>query len=179
MKWRRDQWVQYFIVLVVTIGVLFCGQLIWHKYAVAKPLDKELLQIKGVESVQWEDNRKDGDGVVITVALGPVVDLENTYGEIGDTVKRIMGHRAVKIVLREHRTPELENVYYKIHYQVQEAISTGKFVAMADNIQAQAKASQVDAKVYVDARYVYIELDKGVGRLYSVVPRQADNQEVN
>jgi hypothetical protein len=179
MKWRRDQWAQYLVVLALTVGVLICGQLFWHKYAVTGPLDKELLQIKGVESAQWQDSNKGDDDLKLNVALGPVVNLQQTYGEINAAVKRKIGQRAVLISLRDHRGPELEDLYYQINFNIQEAISTGRFVAMADTIRDRAKADRVSAKVYVDAKNVYIQLAKGTDYLYTVVPRQPGIQEVD
>ena len=49
---------------------------------------------------------------------------------------------------------------------------------MVDRINAEAAATGDEAKVYVDSHYVYVQLSKGSGWLYTVVPRQANTQEV-
>jgi L-alanine-DL-glutamate epimerase-like enolase superfamily enzyme len=177
MQWKRDKWTVYVIALVITVAVMVSGQLLWQKYAMAKPLDRGLQAIQGVESARWEEAGKTGEAVV-KVTLGQVDNLQKTYGEIAATAKKSLGRRAFRIELRDHRTPALEELFQNINLSVQEAIFTGNFVAMTERVKAQAGAAQADARIYVDARYVYVQLAKGSEALYAVVPRQADSQEV-
>lgn len=178
MTGKRDNWTIFIIVLVATVATLVCGQLLWQKFAVAKPLDKGLQEIQGVEAATWGDNNKNTDCVIMDVSLGQVANLQKTYGGITDTAKRILGRKPFRVVLHDHRTPELESLYYTVHYQIQEAIVTGNFVVLAERIEEKAAAAKVDAKVYVDTKNVYVQLTKGTDAFYAVIPRQPDNQEV-
>ena len=177
MMWDRNNWLTYGAVLVVTVIILVCGQFIWNKYAIAKPLDKGLQQVQGVEAASWEDG-KNSENVALNITLDQVDNLQKTYGEITDTAKQVLGHKAFRVVLHDHRTPELEKLYYSVHYNIQEAIFTGNFSAMAGAVDKQAEAAQAKAKVYVDTGYVYVQLTKGPDALYTVVPRQPGSQEV-
>lgn len=176
MIWKRDEWAMYLVVMLITVIVLVSGQLLWHRYTVAKPLDKSLQEIQGIESVKWNDGDKSGT-VLIEVTLHQVDNLEKTYGQIIEKSKGILGRKAFKVQLNDHRTPELAELYYKIHYCVQEAISNGNFVSMERQIQSEAKAAGVQSRIYVDSANVYIQLDKGSDALYTVVPRHADNTQ--
>ncbi|MBP2653067.1 MAG: hypothetical protein H6Q73_636 [Firmicutes bacterium] len=178
MTWNHNNWTVYAATLFITIAVLVAGQLVWNNYGIAKPLNKSMQDIPGVEGATWNEAGKNSDGITITVTLGQVADLQKTYNQIMSTSKKILGRRSFSVILDDHRTPELESLYYDIHYYVQEAITTGNFAAMADSIKAHARTAQVEARVYVDAKYVYVELTKGQTALYSVIPRQSSSQEV-
>lgn len=177
MMWNRYNWLTYVVVLVATVVTLVGGQLLWHKFAVAKPLDKGLQQIQGVEAASWEDGRS-GETVAVNVTLDQVGNLQTTYGEIIDTAKQVLGRKPFRVVLHDHRTAELERLYYNVQYSIQEAVFTGNFSAMAGSVRAQAEAAGAEAKIYVDTGYVYVQMTKGADSLYTVVPRQMGNQEV-
>jgi len=176
MNFKRDNWLTFVIALAVTVATLVAGQLMWQKYAVARPLDSGLQGIAGVTAATWEEN-KNGD-ITINITLGGVDNLAKTYGEIGDTAKRILGRRPARVILADNRTPELEALYYSLHYHLQEAIFTGNFSTMADHVDAKARAAGAQANVYVDDRNVYLQLSKAGAALYAVVPRPAAVQEV-
>lgn len=178
MTWRRDSWVYVIATLALTVGLLVGGQLAWHKYAVAKPLDKVLVNIQGVESATLIEDGKNSDIPAIEVTLGRVENLQKTYGEITDATKRMMGRKPVRIVLHDHHTPELDEFYYSIHYYIQEAMATGNYSAMAERIAVKAKEAQIDCRIYVDEKFIFVQLAKGDNGLYTVVPRQADAREV-
>lgn len=176
MNMKRDNWLTFVAALAVTVAVLVAGQLLWQKYAVARPLDAGLRGIAGVTAASWDEGRN-GD-LTINVTLGNVDNLPKTYGEIGDTAKNILGRRPARIALADSRTPELENLAYSLNIPVQEAIKTGNFTAMAERVAAAARAAGADARVSVDAANVYIQLARDGAALYEVVPRSDAVREV-
>ncbi len=176
MSFKRDNWFAYVAALAVTVAVLAGGQLMWQKYAVARPLDAGLRAIAGVTAASWEEG-KSGD-LTINVTLGSVDNLAKTYGEISDTAKDILGRRPARIVLADSRSPELDNLAYTLNLPVQEGIYTGSFTAMADRVGAAARAAGADAKISVDAANVYIQLTRQGAALYEVVPRPDAAREV-
>jgi hypothetical protein len=176
MKFKNDNRLIFVIVLAVTVATLVAGQLLWQKYAVARPLDKGLKGIAGVTDASWDES-KNGD-ITLTVTLGNVDNLAKTYGEIGETARNSFGQRPARIIIADSRTPELEALYYKLQYSIHEAIFTGNFAAMADRVAAQSRAAGADARVYVDARNVYLQLAKAGAALYAVEPRADASREV-
>lgn len=174
MSFNRDRATAFVAALAVTVVVLVAGQLAWHKYAVAKPLDAGLRDIPGVTAASWEE-AKNGD-IAINVTLGGVDNLAATYSNIETTAKNILGRRPSRITIADTRTPELEGLYYFLHYHIQEAIATGNYAAMAGHIHTQSAARGAQAKVYVDTRAVYLQLAKDGASLYAVVPREAPRE---
>lgn len=171
MNWKQHNWVLGCIAVVITFFVLFGGQLIWQKYAVAKPLDKTLNGINGVESVTWKDGGKNGEPVIINVTLKNVQNLQKTYGELLEGSQRSLGRQNFKLIIEASRTPELEQFFYRIHIYVQEAIYTGNFTSMAEKIQEKAIAEGIDTKAYVDTANVYFQVQKNGDEWYIVIPR--------
>ena len=160
MIWKKDEWATYCCVMVITVIVLVGGQLLWHKFAVAKPLDKGLHQIQGVETVNWQEDGKSGV-MSIEITLNKVDNLQKTYREINAAVYRALGRKPFKLILKDNRTPELENEYYQLHFLIQEAIQTGNYSTMAEKVAKQAGTEDIEAKVYVDDGAVFSSIKKG------------------
>jgi hypothetical protein len=174
MEWRKHNWALGCIAVLVTFVVLAGGQLLWQKYAVAKPLDKIFSGVNGVEGTIWEDSGKNGEPVKISVTLKDVADLQKTYEDLLNGSQQILGRKSFKIIIKDSRTPALEQFYYQIHYYVQEAIYTGNFATMSDKIQEQARAAGVDVRIYVDISNVYIQVSQNTDSMYLVLPRHAE-----
>jgi len=176
MNLKRDKYITFVAALAVTVAVLVAGQLLWQKYAVARPLDAALRAIPGVAAASWEESRN-GD-LTITVTLGTVDNLAKTYGEIGATAKTVLGRRPARIVLADSRTPERERLAFALNLPVQEAIKTGNFTVMAERVAAAARAAGAEARVSVDAANVYLQLARDGAALYEIVPRPEAAREV-
>lgn len=179
MPQKNYNWVMGGLALVITLAILFGGQLLWNKYAIAKPINHMFQNVNGVEAVtlgQLNEQGKNNEKVRIYVRLNNVPDLQKTYGEITDGLKQIDSGKKYDIVIQDKRTPELEDFYYRIHYYVQEAISTGSFAAMAERIEAKANHAGVAVKTYVDTQNIYLKMTKADAEMYVVVARNADGQ---
>lgn len=171
MHRERSTWLTGIIALAVTLLVLFGGQTIWHTFAVAKPLDNAFEGIDGIQSVAWNKEKSDKAAVVLQVSLDHVTNLQTTYTDIQERAKNILGKSTFRIVIRDSRNPELEQVYHEMHFHIQEAIATGRFGNMAEHVKEKALEAGIDAQISVDAYNVYLQLSQGDANLYRVIPR--------
>lgn len=178
MNSHKYNWLVGVLAVVLTLAALAGGQLLWQKYAVAKPLDKMLQGIDGLEQAAWEDGTKKEDIVKINVTLHQVTNLSKTYNHITEGSQRILGSKGFKIIIHDSRTPELEQFYYGIHYYIQEAIFNGNFAFMSERIREQAAKQGITVQIYVDANNVYLQAVKDGAEMYEVVPRQSNAREV-
>jgi hypothetical protein len=174
MNWKDYNLFKLFFSLILTAAFLFYGQALWHNYAVAKPLDKALLEVNGVEKVTW--HKKD-DVTTIEVTLNHANNFATTYTQITTAAKQIAGQNQVQIKINDHRTPELEQLYYDIHYYLQEAITTGSFAAMQEHVQQKVAEQGATANIYVDTDSVYVKIAKGETELYTIIPRPGHIKE--
>ncbi|MDF2569704.1 MAG: hypothetical protein K0R55_1308 [Sporomusa sp.] len=179
---KKDyNWVIGCLTLLFTLIALFGGQLLWNKYAVANPINKAFQNIDGIETVtvgRFNDQGKNSDKTKIYVKLGHVANLQSLYSEMADRATQVDGGRKYEIVIQDNRTPELEQFYYSIHYQIQEAIFTGNFATMAECIEAKANSAGVTAQIYVDTKNIYLKMTKGTDDMYVVIARDGSSQGV-
>ncbi|WP_425057806.1 hypothetical protein SCACP_23480 [Sporomusa carbonis] len=178
---KNYNWVIGCVTLMLTLAVLFGGQFLWNKYAVANPVNRMFQNIDGVESVsisRLNEQSKNNETVKIYIKLNHVDNLQNLYEEITDGLNQVGGGKKYDIVIRDTRTPELEQFYYSIHYDIQEAIFTGNFATMAERIQAKAGSAQVKTQIYVGNKNIYVQMTKGADGMYVVVPRDSGNRGV-
>ncbi len=178
MQWKRQSWLIACLSLILTVSLLAGGHVLWDKFAMAKSLDKLAQGIDGVRQITWEDNGKKDGAVKINAYLENVVNLEATYRALLENSRQVLSNRKFQIVIRDDRTPELEEFYYIVHYQVQEAIATGRFSAMADRIQEESRKKNVETRVFVDGSYVYLQMKKDQAAMYVVIARQPALREV-
>ncbi|MGI6091490.1 MAG: hypothetical protein GX348_10440 [Veillonellaceae bacterium] len=164
--------------IILTLIILGGGQFLWQRYAVDKPLAKVLNNINGIDSFYVDSNNKISGTAKLHISLTNVKNLQKTYQTVYEGAAAILGDNQFSVVIKDNRTPELEQVYYNVHLFVQEGIATGNFASMAEQIVQKAAVNGVEAQVYVDSVNVYLGLKKADADMYIVVPRQAGQPEV-
>ena len=178
MNWQKYKWSIVVITIVLTLTVLGGSHFFWQQYALDKPLTQVIETIDGVETLTLDNNDKYQSTQNIHITLNNVKNLQKTYQKINDSITNILGTKKYKLIIHDHRTPELEQLYYSMHYYIQEAIFTGKFSVMAEIIQEKALGANTKAQVYVDASSIYVQLMSNNGTLYMIIPRQFASTEV-
>jgi len=178
MNWQKYKWFIVVITTVLTLTVLGASHFFWQQYALDKPLTQVIQSIDGVETLTLDNSDKNESSRAIHITLNHVANLQKTYQGANDGIINILGAKKYHIIIHDHPTPELEQLYYAMHYHIQEAIFTGKFGGMAEIIQEKALAANTKAQVYVDANYIYVQLMSNNGNLYRVISRQLVRPEV-
>lgn len=170
MNRKGYNWLLSALAVALTLAALAGGQIVWQKFVVAQPMDKLFNGIEGVTKASWEEGKKD-DIVQIYITLADVKNLAKTHSAISDGAKRILGTRPYKINIEDSRTAELEQIYYNVHYHIQEAIFTGNFSAMAERVQKLSAEAGVTTQIYVEGKVVYVQMTKNDAQMYVVVTR--------
>jgi len=173
MKAKHIQILKGCIALVITIAILYTGQALWRNYAVDLPLDKALHSINGVEKVTWDNSNNINDAISIYVTLGNTANIQETYKEIKSKIEQTLKDRQYTLEIKDSRSPELEQVYYDIHYYIQKAIVDGDFPMLEEKAHEKAGLAGAAVKVYVDEQNVYMQLTKNGNSLYDVVARHS------
>lgn len=112
------------------------------------------------------------DGVNVRLVLAPVDDLRRAYLELEKKGKEVLGRTPFTVEIGDDRTQELNEVYYRAHFVIQEGIATGRFLAMDETLEKMPKPGVARWRVFVDERRVYVQFhdDKGHS-LYEIVER--------
>jgi len=178
MNWQKVNWSIIVIGILFTFTAASSSYFFWQQYVVTKPLTQAIQEIDGVEQVTLDTQEKNQGIREVHVTLTNVSNLQTTYQLINDTIETNLGEKRFKLVLHDHRTPQLEQLLYSIHYYIYEGIFTGNFGTMSETIQKKASAADTQAQLYMDTNYVYLQLTTTTGNLYQVFPRQLDSKEV-
>ncbi len=137
---------------------------------VDQPLAHFLHERSDVRSFSVSDQ---GNRILVKIALGPVGNLRETYVSLEKGMAGIFGQRPFAIEITDNRTERLVQDFYSIHYILQEGLATGRFTEMEQKVSEVAGRNGLSqAAVYVDTRYLYVQLRRGDHYLYELVPRQ-------
>jgi len=173
MKAKYVQLLKGCIALTITITVLCLGQAMWRNYAINLPLDKVLHNISGVETVTLDNNGNINDAISIYITLGNTTNIQETYKEIKSKIEQTLKNRQYTLEIKDSRSPDLEQVYYDIHYYIQKALVDGDFPMLEEKAREKAGLAGAGVKVYVDEQNVYMQLAKSGSSLYAVVNRNS------
>ncbi|WPD20039.1 hypothetical protein [Thermaerobacter composti] len=156
------------VTAALTLGVLLFANVLYQEQAKAAPLERALETVPGVTAVQVQ--REDGRWRV-RVQLGAVDLLPATYQALRERADRHLGPGRYELELVDRRTPELEKAFYEVSYFVEEGRSRGDYARAAQQVAAAGRRLGLDrARLYVDAEFLYLELARGDGVLYAVMP---------
>jgi hypothetical protein len=151
--------------LILTFAILFGGFEVYRSYAVAQPLQTQLLRIPHVlsASVSMENSS------AVTVSLGPVPDLQTTYKAIERTIVATTGG-GLPIILKDHQTAQLDTAWEALNPIIYQGEADGRFTAMISGFERAAKARGLTARVTMDANDIFVQLARGDAYIYKILP---------
>lgn len=166
---RTLRWPLVAVSLLVTLGALFAGG--WAVRATTEdgPLGAFLAAQPAVSG-----HRLEHTGAVrrITVTLKDVHDLGQAYRDLDGGIRKLLGSAPYELAVTDRRTPALAEAFYRINPLVQEALATGRYAGVVEQVEARAAALGVTrARVSIDAGRVYVQLHAGADYLYEILPR--------
>lgn len=175
MKRRIRQVFTVLGALLVTFAVLWSGELLLRRVAVAQPLEHLLKTDRHVKS--FHINHPTGS-YEIKVTFFPSGDLKQEYLGLQREVSDLVGPDAFTLQVVEPTAPALVSLEEQFDLAVQEGIWTGHFTAM--NQQLQSMAGKAGGRVHVtaDGNNVYLSYAKKGQFLEQVVSRAVGGSQV-
>lgn len=168
--------IRIYVVLVVVMlmmGLLMGAQYFYQRYNVEQPLFKLYSETKLVDNINNIKLEEQGGTVAVTLSLNRTDNLRRAYRELNRYTGQILGSEGFKIQIKDTRSRELEDIYYRSQFVIYEALAKGSFTEMAAAIEKNARSAGAEARVYMDEKNIYVALYKGKNYLYEVVPRDA------
>lgn len=178
MDLQKYKWPIVVIVISLTVALLGFSQFLWNHFTLETPLYQNIQRIHGVEIVTLDNSDKNTSVPTIHITLNKVTNLQKTYQEITDNITTILGAKKYKLVIHDHHTPELEQLYYSMQPQLYESIFTGKFSMMTEVIEEKALAAHATSQIYIDTNYLYLQLTNENSTFYTLIPRHPVSIEV-
>ena len=167
-SWRQIRLWWALIIFLLTLAILLGGQGLAEKLRIDRPLAQELGSVAGIESFHLEQR---ADGTCLELRLGRVADLRRVATQAISIVERRHKQPVVEIVVRDRRQG-LEGAYYELRFDLEEAMATGGYTKLRSGLDELAREYRLDkARVYLDSRFIYVQLEKDAGYLYEALPR--------
>lgn len=161
-----------FFAAIITAGLLFGGKMLWYKKAVEEPLMSAHNKIAGIKSIQI---KAENNLTRVIVFMEKVPKLEEPYNQLFGKLREIYNGKDFSIEIKDKRNPYLEDLLYKIHFNIEEAIVDGNFSKMADDIDSKLSSEAgVKHRIYVASNMIFVQIEKGENYLYQVYPREAE-----
>lgn len=157
------------LAFLVTLGVLVAGWSLYRTYGVIRPLERQLAQISGVERVSVS---LEGKSALVTVSLGAVDDLKETYRAIQRVVLPKLGELAV-IELQSRSSPPLDRWWDEQQPLLYEDLEKYNFRDLVRALQTSAAERQFQCRVTMDAYHIYVQVSHEGAFLYQVLPYRA------
>ncbi|MGB9660544.1 MAG: hypothetical protein ACPL5F_00815 [Moorellaceae bacterium] len=157
------------VACLLSAGVLLGGQHVYREFFVQRPLMETLRAEKGVQGVRLE---RTGNTEKVMVELEPVDSLKQTYLRLEQLLHRFYPDGKVELIVVDHRSPALEQVWGRCQFAVYEAAVRGNFTTMAEEVEKETQEQGVKLKLDVDRGHIYVALFQGSSYLYEIVPRE-------
>lgn len=168
MQWNGIKVQVVLLALVVGLATFWGGQWMYNRFNYERPLSSMLGVHKDVISYRINDQ---GPVLEIEVKLRQVDNLQQSYSDLDQSVKEVVGRRDFKILLKDERDKNLESVYYRARLAAYEALERGNFLEMEDYISRRAAGEGAEARLTVDENRLYIQISHGDNYLYEILPR--------
>ncbi len=150
------------LIGILVFGLLLGGQLVYKNKWVNGTLTKESQRIQGVLSAKIATY--DGQSELVVQTSG-IDNLQKASLEL----QRISGMRPIRFV--DQRTPELENIFQKMQFPIQEGIVRGNFTEMEQTLRELADKNEVNLSLAMDNSAIYLTLTKEESQLVAVLER--------
>lgn len=157
------------LVFLVTLGALVGGRVLARNLQVDRPLARDLGAIRGVRGHKLLEET---DGLTLRLRLDRVADLESVAERALAVVEKHEGRPVLRMEIEDVRRG-LTGAYYELRFSLEEAVATGRYSMLRTELSVLAKRHGLDrARIYLDRRFIYVQLEKDGSYLYEALPRQ-------
>lgn len=149
--------------MVLTLGVLFAAQRIYHTSVVDNPLVSQLGSVAGVR-------RADVHQGTVIVTVRRHIDLMSVYQNVTSNAKTALGRAPAQVIVKGSPNSTLQALARDAEFVVAQGEATGHYVAMKQSLQSLGRRHHASAVVEMDSRHVYLTFTQGPHVLYDVIP---------
>ncbi|HEY8463316.1 MAG TPA: hypothetical protein VIM29_04720 [Bacillota bacterium] len=158
------------VAFITTVAVLFGGQTINAKLRVENPLKQKLKTVKEVTDFAVEPA---GNGLKVKLKLKQSQNLQTVLNTVKREVEFYHQKPVTEIWISDQPNSHLEQVKYQLSFYLEEALASGHFIKLKSALDSFNQNQGINAKVYLDQDFIYLQLEAGVNYLYQAIPRPA------
>ncbi|WP_339062801.1 hypothetical protein [Tepidibacillus marianensis] len=163
------------IVLVVSLLVLFGGNILYQNFHLEQPVEKAVNQIQGI---QFKNMSYDRQKVELTINVKQVNNFADTYHQVQDKIQPLVGGRQLQLHFNNSQDQQLLHAWNQAYFDIAQAMDKQEYSIIPKVVEKIKSQSQLKKVGYgMDEKNVYIDLHDKENSLYFVIPRN-NNQEV-
>lgn len=153
------------VAFVLALSGIVCAREYERSLSIDRPIEEMLQSESWVETF---DLRK-GDGEIVIQPLW-IETLPGRLRSLLDRLSEAVGDRYSAVTVADRRTERLEQLYYHVHLVVHQALSTGDFVSMEQQLNAFARSEGLDCvRVWVSGSSAAVLLSDGDSFMYEPI----------
>lgn len=157
------------LVVLVTFAVALSGIVYAREYQRSLSIDRPIEDL--LQSESWVESfelRKD-DGEIVIQSLWTET-LPTSLGSLMEKLPEAAGDRYSTVTVTDRRTDRLEQLFYHVHLVANQALATGDYLSMEQELDAFARSEGLDcAKVWVLGRSAAVLLGDGDSFMYELL----------
>jgi hypothetical protein len=154
------------LVFACTLGILLGGYQLYTKYGMVNPVEKQLKARPTIAGVEM--SKKDGQ-YQITLQLHEVENLQSEYLAIQEILDKNLKPGGYELIIRDPDNYALQEAYLYLQPAIYEAAATNRYVWLDETVSRYALDAGINYRLYVDDRYIYLQLAEGGNSLYRVI----------
>lgn len=167
MKLPEMKWSIVLVAFGLASAMLFAGYWMWQRSAVLAPLQEQLTTVSGVENVKIS---REQSGICVRLSIRNDADFAAVGEQVDQLLENSLPGQQVDIIWLDARSDALSSVRAAIDLSLKEAQRRHEFVVMSNRIAQIAQEANVEYRVGVGERAIYLELRAGDNVLYDVLP---------
>jgi hypothetical protein len=155
------------VAFFVTVALLFGGQTLSTKVRVENPLNQRFKAMKTVVDYKVKPT---GNGLQLYLKLKQTGNLQQVLNTAIKEVEFYYKKPVTELVLGSRANSRLEQIRYQLSFNLEEALASGRFIQLKTAFEKYNNAGTI-AKVYLEQRFIYLQLESGRNYFYQAVTR--------
>lgn len=155
---------------ITTFCILIGGTYFYQKFIYTNPLEKAVSKIGGVGLFQVEQEK---DRLLINVQFNAQEKIRPNFYFLLDQLEgqKKSNLSNVSIKIQNPSNEKLGNFLKTVKLPIYEAISTGQFTKLTDQLTALSETEQVTYELEMDNQFIFITANKGGVFAHMVINR--------
>ncbi len=167
-KKKEFKIILFITACVITFSLGLGGYYLHAHYNIEKPLLTQIDKLSSVEASQIEKKDK---VYMLRVTLGKVENVQEEYKQLDDLLREKLGDSEYQIIINMPNNSKMDRVYYDIQPIVYEALANNQYVWMKDEIGRIAGQEQLEYRMFIDDKRVYLQFGDGDDYQYRIIER--------
>ncbi len=154
--------------LMLSLGIFLGAYNIYIKLGIEKPLITELSALEGVRQVHLNKVDK---GYEIKIDLIRMDNIQKMHIDINRILHERLKDKDYELQIGDRRNEELQGCFDNLQPAIYEAIAENRYIWLEGQLAKKAKSKGIDYAMYIDKRYLYLQLYDESQYLYEIIER--------